>query len=267
ADVPIQSVTLDSSDIEWVERRAQHHVQVVEAASGQVRWREFGWYLCFPIALLGALWFRRGWVVRWAAVVVFAQLAFARAPAHARGDCAERAIGWFATPDQQGRWFFEHGDYAKAAQHFEDPMWKGWSLYRAGDYANALAEFSRPETAEAFFMQGNSQARLKKYEAAVKAYDNALLKRANFPEAKANRDLVAALIPKPEDQEEEEAPDLPPDQIKFDENKKGKSKMMSAAMLRKQTADLWMRNLKVSPADFLRQKFSIEADEKSEAHR
>jgi Ca-activated chloride channel family protein len=66
ADVPIASLTLDDDDIEWVQRRAQHHLKVVEERSGQMRWKEFGYYLSFPLALLGVLWFRRGWVVRWA---------------------------------------------------------------------------------------------------------------------------------------------------------------------------------------------------------
>lgn len=65
-DIPVASITLDDADIDWVQRRAQHHLQVVEERSGQMRWKEFGYYLCFPLAFLGALWFRRGWVVRWA---------------------------------------------------------------------------------------------------------------------------------------------------------------------------------------------------------
>lgn len=172
-------------------------------------------------------------------------------------------IDWFATPDQQGRWYFERGDYKAAAAHFRDPTWKGLALYRAGDYANALVEFSRLDTAEGYFLQGNAQAHLKKYEAAVKSYDNALNARPQFPQATANRELVTALIPKPEDEGDEEAPDLPPDEVQFDDKgKKGKEKRMDAAMLRKVTADLWMKNLQVSPADFLRQKFLIEAEEK-----
>ena len=42
---------------------------------------------------------------------------------------------------------------------------------------------------------------------------------------------------------------------------------MSAVMLRQQTADLWMKNLKVSPRDFLRQKFRIESEEQDDADR
>lgn len=64
--ISMASTTVDSSDIEWVQRRAQHHVQIMAEKNGETRWKEFGYYLCFPLALLAALWFRRGWVVRWA---------------------------------------------------------------------------------------------------------------------------------------------------------------------------------------------------------
>lgn len=191
-----------------------------------------------------------------AALLAFVPLCFCT-PSHAAG-----WIDFFATPDQQGRWQFERGEYAQAAQHFEDPMWKGLSLYRSGDHANALVEFSRLESADGYFLQGNAQAHLGKYEAAVKSYDNAIAARSRFPEARANRNLVASLIPKPGD-DDEEAPEMSPDQIQFDDKgKKGKSKPMDAATLRKVAADLWMKNLQVSPADFLRQKFRIEAEAK-----
>ncbi len=158
-------------------------------------------------------------------------------------------IDYFATPDQQGRWYFERGDYKIAAARFTDPAWKGLSFYRAGDFGNALAEFSRLDTADGYFLQGNAQAHLRKYEAAVKSYDNALHARADFPQAKANRALVAALIPKPEDESDEEPPDLPPDEVKFDDKgKHGKEKAMSPEMVRKLTADLWMKNLRHSRA-------------------
>lgn len=170
-------------------------------------------------------------------------------------------VDYFATPDQQGRWYFERGDYKTAAARFSDATWKGVSFYRAGDYANALTEFSRLDTANGYFLQGNTQARMKKYEAAVKSYDNALQARTDFPQANANRALVAALIPKPEDESDDESPDLPPDEVKFDDKgKRGKEKTMSREMVRKLTADLWMKNLQVSPGEFLRQKFLIESE-------
>ncbi len=193
-------------------------------------------------------------------LITRATTAFALALASAAAYPAD-LIDLFATRDQQGRWYFERGDYRTAARRFIDPQWKGTALYRAGDYANALAEFSKLDSADGYFLQGNAQARMHEYEAAVKSYDNALQSRSEFPEARNNRALVAALIPQPDEESDEEAPDLPPDQVKFDDKgKRGREKAMTAEMIRKQTADLWMKNLQVSPADFLRQKFEIEAE-------
>ncbi|MBB5190737.1 hypothetical protein HNQ50_001459 [Silvimonas terrae] len=62
ADAPLTSVRLDDDDVAWVQRRAVSHMQAAEERNAQVRWKEAGYYLCFPLALLAALWFRRGWV-------------------------------------------------------------------------------------------------------------------------------------------------------------------------------------------------------------
>ncbi|MEC5398040.1 VWA domain-containing protein [Uliginosibacterium sp. H1] len=267
ADVPLASLTLDEDDVEWVQRRARRHMEEAQEKDAEVRWREFGYYLCFPIALLAALGFRRGWVLRWTACLLLGIALAQPQPAWAAdGSAAATQVKqWFMdallTPDQQGRWHFEHGNYPAAAAHFRDPMWQGRAYYRAGDYNAALTAFARLDSAEAFFMMGNCYAQLHLYPQSIVAYDHALAARATFPEASANRKLVASLIPKEKkDDGGEEGPDLPPDQIKFDnKDGKGKEKQVDMAALRKQSAELWMRNLKVSPADFLRQKFQIEA--------
>jgi Ca-activated chloride channel family protein len=254
-NVPVASVTLDDGDVAWVERRAQRHLEMVEEGKVELRWRESGYRLTIPIVLVAALWFRRGWVVRWAAVLL-ATIALG-APAHAG------VVDWFLTADQQGRWHFDRGDYAAAAEDFTDPMWKGTALYRAGDYKEALGELARLTTPDAFFLMGNCQARLGDYEHAVQAYDAALKDRPTFPEATANRALVAQLLKKQQDHEQEanEAADKP-DDVQFDEKgKHGKKGQVEAPMPKQQTADLWMRNLQTSPADFLRMKFQIQAQE------
>lgn len=258
ADIPLASLTLDDADIRWVQRRAQTHLQQVQAARTDTRWRESGFYLCFPIALLAALWFRRGWVVQWTPLLALALLLGAAPNAAQAREL--RPLDWFATRDQQGRWYFEHGDARTAAELFEDPLWKGFALYRNGAYAEALGEFARLDSAQAYFMMGNCQARLRNYPNAIAAYDNALKRQPQFPQATANRALMNRLLAKPPEQEQEEDTDLAPDQISFDDKgKHGREKTFSAALLRKQTAEMWMRNLSVSPADFLRGKFAVEA--------
>lgn len=260
ADIPVASVTLDDSDVQWVQRRAQRHMQAAEARNVELRWKEFGYWLVIPIALLAALWFRRGWIVRWLPVLALALMICAPSSSYAAD---ARFVDLFLTPDQQGRWHFDRGDYAGAAARFEDPLWKGLAFYRAHDYESALGEFARLDSPDAFFLMGNCYAHLNDYDKAMAAYDNALAARAEFPQAIANRKLVAALAAKKKQDDEQQAdPNLAPDDIKFDkQGERGKKGMVNAPKAGQLSAEVWMRNLTTSPADFLREKFRIQADE------
>ena len=270
ADIPLASLTLDDDDMDWVQNRAQTHMQQVEAQNKELRWKESGYWLSIPIAMLALVWFRRGWVVHWWAgftqwgvgLVLTASLT-APTPAQAANFSTQSLVDLFLTPDQQGRWHFERGDYLTAAAHFSDPRWKGLAYSRGGKYQEALAEFARLNSAEGYFEMGNCYAHLQHYPEAIKAFTLALKTRPQFPEAEANRTLVQALLDqkKKDDENEEEAPDLDPDEIKFDNKEnKGQDKQISNEQMRKQNADMWMRNLKTSPSDFLRMKFSLQAE-------
>jgi Ca-activated chloride channel family protein len=111
---------------------------------------------------------------------------------------------------------------------------------------------------------GNCYARLGHYPEAVKAYELALQGQRDFPQASANRALVQRLIPKEQQDESEQGNDLKPDDIKWDnKSNKGKETQVTAAQA-SLDADTWMRNLQTSPADFLREKFLIQAAEAGE---
>jgi Ca-activated chloride channel family protein len=256
ADVPISSVTLNDDDVKWVQRRAVSHLQAVQQHDAKVRWIDEGYWLVIPIALLTALWFRKGWTVRWGTAAL-AILVFYGQPAAARDF---HFIDLWLTADQQGRYYYEKRDYMTAAERFQDPMWKGLALCRAKKYQAALDEFALIDSPESWFNQGNALAYLKKYPEAVHAYNEALKKRPHWRDAEDNLALVRSLIPpspKKSDEEQEEAPNLKPDQIKFDKKgKKGKKALVNSA---EEMADMWMRNIQTSPADFLRRKFAIES--------
>ncbi|MGO4815567.1 VWA domain-containing protein [Cupriavidus sp. 2MCAB6] len=271
ADIPLASLTLDDDDVNWVQRRAVRNMQAAQEKNAEVRWKEAGYVLTIPIALLAAFWFRRGWVVRWLPALLVALLVQAPRPAVAAPVVLTTAsikaffLDAFLTPDQQGRWHFERGDYTAAAAHFQDPIWRGWASYRARDFAGALTAFAALATPDAFFMMGNCYAQLKDYPRALSAYDNALKGRPGFAQAIANRALIAALIEqekKKKKDDGEEAPDTPPDKIQFDDKDDGgKKEKADMSRVQQQNAELWMRNLQISPADFLRQKFQIEAQQ------
>ena len=257
AHVPLASITSSDADMQWVQREAVHHLQIVSDKT-TVHWKEYGYYLCYPLVLVALFWFRRGWMVRWVFVLGFAGLGALPSPAAAAD---WHLADWFFTPDQQGRWYYEHRDFGRAAEHFQNPTWKAWALYQHGRWDDAQKIFETLPGADARLMSGNSYAHQFEYQEAKDAYNDALRMRQPFPQAEANLRLMIQLIKQreqvpPEDEDEE----LKPDQIKEDKDaKKAKaSSQVRAKRLMPMPADVWMRNLNVSPADFLRTKFNLE---------
>jgi Ca-activated chloride channel homolog len=255
------TLTLNDDDVRWIQRRVQHHLETQQQRNSKTRWIDEGYWLTIPLALVAVFWFRKGWTVRWASVALAA--IFFLPPVN-----AQTQFSWmdlWLTHDQQGRYYFERGEYQKAAEKFDDPQWKGLAMSRAGDYEGALNEFALGDSAEAWYNQGNALAYLGKYAEAVQAYRQALARRSPWPEAQENLTLVESLIPKPKakgKEQEEEAPNLPPDQIKVDEKgKQGKETLIRMKLDPKKMADIWMRNIQTTPADFLRRRFALQAAE------
>ena len=170
------------------------------------------------------------------------------------------------TPDQQGRYYFEKGKYEEAAKRFEAPLWKGISYYANENFEAAINEFVKVDTSEGYFNLGNSYAHNKNYEQAVKSYDTALKLSPDYHEASINRDIVQALIEKKKKEEDEQEqqgdPSFEADEIKFDEKgKKGKKgEVEQSKFTEEQIAEMWMRNIRTSPADFLKMKFAIQTE-------
>jgi Ca-activated chloride channel homolog len=256
------TLTLDDDDIHWIQRRVQHHLQSVQQRNSKMRWIDEGYWLTFPIAALAVLWFRRGWTIRWTS----SALAVAFILPTSTGFPTFSWLDLWMTHDQQGRHFFQKGDYSRAAEKFEDPLWRGLAFARAGDYDAALNAFALSDTAESWYDQGNALAHLLKLPEALAAYQQALTRRSPWPEAQENLELVQSLIPavkktKKDEEQQEIAPNLPPDQIKFDEKEKGGKKTQTIKVDPAKMADIWMRNIQTTPADFLRRRFAIQAAE------
>ena len=260
-DIAATTLTLNDNDIEWIQRRVQHHLQAVQQRDSQTRWVDEGYWFTIPIAAIAIFWFRKGWTVRWTSATL--AVIFVLPPS---GDLSR--FSWmdlWLTHDQQGYYYFERGEYKEAAGKFEDPIWKGLTLSRAGNYEDALNAFALSDTAEAWYNQGNALAHMGKYPHAVQAYQQALVRRHPWPEAQENLALVESLIPKAKNKDkdqQEEAPNLPPDQVKFDEQgEQGKKTQMRIKLDPKKMAEIWMRNIQTTPADFLRRRFAMQAAE------
>ncbi|WP_347900553.1 VWA domain-containing protein [Pseudomonas purpurea] len=249
-DAPLGSLTLNDDDLDWIELHAQAHFQSASDEQRELHWKDAGYWLCWPLLLLGFFSVRKGWSLNWMAALV---LGLALPPAPAEAGVLSDA---FFTADQQGRWAFEHQHYPAAAARFHDPYWKGIAAYNAADYDLALASFARLDTPEAYFYLGNIDVRRFKFDEAIAAFTQALKLRPQFPEATANLALAIALK-KDTESAEQNTPEVKPDEIKLD---KAPGKGQSKALQTQQAAsdELWLQNLSTSPAKFLRQKFSLQ---------
>ncbi|WP_024517185.1 VWA domain-containing protein [Bradyrhizobium sp. Tv2a-2] len=255
-------VSVDSADIRALERRIETRFQAAQSSAFGVQWRDDGYWLLLPVALLSLLWFRRGTTVAWAVALV---IAFHAWPAHAQE--SSRFADWWLTPDQQGRIAFDRGDYAGAAKLFADPMWRGLAAYRVYDFLTAAQEFSRVETTEGRFALGNAQAQNHAYEKAIKAYDEVLKAQPGHFAAKTNRAIVEAALKAQEDKrrKQEQADPAPPDEkadeTRVDPDQKGGKRIQVTPedLTTAGAAEAWMREVQTTPAQFLKLKFAIQA--------
>lgn len=172
-------------------------------------------------------------------------------------------IGLWFTPDQEGQRLYRAGEYAAAAEAFEDPLWKGMAWYRAAEFEKAASQFARRDSAEAHFNRGNSLVFLGRYEEAIAAFERALEKEPGWKEAEENRDL-AALRAEATKAEGGDMGDqkIGADEIKFDNQKRDSGEdteiNTEEAATSQDIQALWLRRVQTSPADFLKAKFSYQ---------
>jgi Ca-activated chloride channel homolog len=255
-------VSVDGSDISRLERRIETRFQSAQGDAFGTQWRDEGFWLLLPIALLSLLWFRRGTTVAWVVALTIVTLV-----GQARAEEAFRLANLWLTPDQQGRLAFDRGDYAAAAKLFADPMWRGISAYRAYDFLTAAQEFSRIESIDGKFAFGNAQAQNHAFEKAIKAYDEVLQAQPGNVAAKTNRAIVQAALEareqkrRKQEQDDSAPPDEKADETRVDPNQKGgkKIKVSPEDVTTAGAAEAWMRQVQTSPADFLKLKFAIQA--------
>ncbi|MCP4403324.1 MAG: tetratricopeptide repeat protein, partial [bacterium] len=272
----VTTVTVDDSDIQRINARIKSHFKAVRNEHENSRWKDFGYYLVYPVAILLLFWLRRGWTIQWAAGILLIFCLFQPSDIEAK---EFRFVDLWLTADQQGRSYFEKGNYAEAAEGFENPIWKGIAYYAAEDFEAAIEQFSRLDTPTAYFNLGNAYAHNKQYEEAVENYDRALKLKPDFEAAKANREIVEEMLKQQKDEKLPASqsgfnPELGPDEIRIaDEERKktqefeeGEEPLSLEGMSDETLTELWMRQVQTSPADFLRVKFSyqLQKEEKQE---
>ncbi|MBU3016442.1 VWA domain-containing protein [Paraglaciecola agarilytica] len=189
----------DDSDIDYLKN--QSVISSDEEKEGEAnenfgdKWQEMGPYLLLLLVPLSAYGFRRG------LLGIFAL--FLLLPAYTPTASANWWDDMWQTKNQQGQQAFQAENYNAAAEHFEDPMWRGAAAYKAQDYDAALAAFEHAKGAQARYNEGNTLAQLGKLDEAIEAYDKALEIDPAHEDAKANK----ALLEQQKEQQEQQQQD------------------------------------------------------------
>jgi len=262
---PVVAVTPDDGDVRALDRALNTAYRQALLADGDQPWDDRGHLLAWPAMLLTLLWFRRGWTMRWGVLVpaaVIAGLSMGGGAAQAEG-----LADLFLTPDQQGRLAFQDRDFGRAAEHFVDPLWRGYALYRDGQYPAAIAVLDRVETAEAAFIQGMAAIKNRAYRDGVRAFQTVLARDPDYPQAAHNLEVAREIVAYVEEarvaSDTGEETGIGADDIVLDnEADRGADTMLEAPAEGGEgllTATEWMRTVDTRTGDFLRQRFAIEA--------
>jgi Ca-activated chloride channel family protein len=282
-----QDLTVDDGDIRRLNRRIDSHYVVIENSA--LPWLDSGYVLIFPAMALFLMWFRRGWTLTWAWLLVPLMLAGNPGPVQAQADpntpatAAEQGrwspLQWFAdlwlTGDQQGRLLMEAGDYRTAAARFDTTMWKGLAYYYAEDFMLAAEYFSRSDSDVALFDEANARAHARDYVRAVNRYDRLLARSPEYPGALQNRDRVQAIIDEinrlSESQQQEQGVSGEDKELGSDDAipaqgaeeitwEQAETVTLTADEILQDpaTAEMWMRSVQQDPSNFLAIKFAMQ---------
>ena len=178
---------------------------------------------------------------------------------------------WF-TPDQQGQRLMAKGAYQQASEKFTTPDRIGSALFLAGDFEKAASVFGRSDSAQSVYNRGNALIMLGQYDAAIEAYQDALIKRPDWPEAEQNLQIAIlrkqALAP-PDDDFGGTGGMLEADEIVFDDtgrvNKSSNEQVIDAAdqqLGEDEMRAMWLRKVETRPADFLAIRFNYQLTKK-----
>ena len=63
ARIPVLRMTSSDDDVRQLVRTIESNL--AQADDPNAQWRDEGWWLLWPAALLSLFWFRRGWTMRW----------------------------------------------------------------------------------------------------------------------------------------------------------------------------------------------------------
>ena len=212
-DCQYLSATTDNSDIAKLNRllstnKAARKIDDKEENKQlSNEWLDGGIYLVYLALPLFLALFYQKWL--WLLVMVIIPMTWP-SPALAQPiekeatDKAEVVSSFWNNQATRAHQAFEQGDYERAASLFQTKEWQATALYKAERYQEAADIFANLNTAQGYFNQGNSLAKLGEFEQAITAYDKALSLKPKHSDALANKALLERLQQKQQQQQQQQ---------------------------------------------------------------
>lgn len=296
-------LSVDNSDIETIIRRVENHASF--NTQNDQPWQDMGYSLLIPIMLLVLLWFRRGWVVQWALAGILVNSLLIGGLLVAPNQAQAKSVHSFAdgtqsspsnsnaslslqdkvmqswldlwmTRDQQGQWYFDRGEYLKAANHYQDPLRKGVAFYYASQYSSSFKVLNQSQDFTMQLHAVSALARQREYVAARTVLTHLMKTHPNNEVVKHNLKIINAVIkeindfsesqskgPEAGDDASHELGNKPQtaDGVKTEVIKQLllKDKMTAEQLLANDASvDKWFKRVESNPKSFLRSKFGIQ---------
>ena len=174
-------------------------------------------------------------------------------------------VNWFVSPQQLGTWWYQRGQYAKAAESFSDNFAKAAAYYRNGDFKQAAQYFGYVNGPDGLYNRGNALLMGGQYDLAINCYQQALTFKSDWLQAEQNLAIAKARaeIIKREGGEGTDGK-LGADEVVFDGNPSPASQnttteqVAEAGLSEAEQQAMWLRRIQTKPADFLRVKFQFQ---------
>ena len=187
----------------------------------------------------------------------------------------QQFIDLWLTRDQQGQALFHFGHYQQASTTFKSTQWQAYSSYGAEQYKNAATLYGQFNDIDSQIAKANALAHSREYVKARNLYQQILTTSPNNTAAKTNIVIVQAIIDEVNrlsaSQKAEEGESIKelgnePQTGDGAERKEAPQKQeieqfsAEQLLLDPSLNDMWLRQVKKNPANFLSQKFYMQQE-------
>lgn len=269
-----QALTLDMQDIIAIDEQVEQNYQRQRDDNNTSPYQDMAWYFTWPVLLLSALWFRKGWTsistnnkpsnsvktTSHIAVLFLAACLFSF-PKTTYASTAD----WFFSRDQQAMMAYNNQDFSRAAALFSDPNWQAKALFELGKYTQAAQIYGSLGTVDGFYNRATALLKTQEFEAAIAGFKQVLKQQPDHPQAQRNLAIAehayAAVIAQAGGVDAEQSITTEVDGNEVSEKQDGNSQDYQVAdTLSPDAKEQWMRSVDSEMGDFLKNKFATEAN-------